>query len=123
MGGMNPLYAHLYAHVMVLFWPWLWWQLRAIERWRQQTGRGLLIAADQYGNVHVRWVEDAPDAAPVRAPVSDRFIRALAGDDPISQFIRSPRRKPGPRAARSGLAARVPGFRRDERMLGMIPDT
>ena len=46
---MNPLYAPLYAHVMVLFWLWLWWQLRAIERWRQQTGRGLLIAADAYG--------------------------------------------------------------------------
>ncbi|MFT5776282.1 MAG: hypothetical protein ACI9NG_002253, partial [Hyphomonas sp.] len=51
MGGKSPLYAHLYAHVMVLVWPWIWWQLRAIERWRQATGRGLLIAADQYGNV------------------------------------------------------------------------
>jgi hypothetical protein len=29
---MNPLHARLYAYVMVLFWPWLWWQLRAIER-------------------------------------------------------------------------------------------
>jgi hypothetical protein len=92
---MNPLYACLYAHVMVLFWPWLWWQLRAIERWRQATGRGLLIATDQYGNVHVRWVEDAPDAAHVRAPVSVRLARALSGDEPFSQFIRSPRRKPG----------------------------
>lgn len=88
MGGMNPLYAHLYAHVMVLFWPWLWWQLRAIERWRQATGRGLLIAADQYGNVHVRWVEDAPDAAQVRAPVSDRLARALSGDDATFPYSR-----------------------------------
>ena len=95
MGGMNPLHAPLYAHVMVLFWPWLWWQLRGIERWRRQTGRGLLIAADTYGNVHIRWVEDAPEYAPVRAPVSARLIRALAVDDPFSQFVRSPRRKPG----------------------------
>ena len=80
---MNPLYAPLYAHVMVLFWLWLWlwWQLRAIERWRQQTGRGLLIAADAYGTVQIRWVEDAPDRAIVRAPVSDLLARALSGPD------------------------------------------
>ena len=88
MGGMNPLYAHLYAHVMVLFWPWLWWQLRAIERWRQATGRGLLVAVDPYGNVHVRWVEDAPGAAHVRALVSDRLARALGGDDATNPYSR-----------------------------------
>ena len=57
---MNPLYAPLYAHVMVLFWLWLWWQLRAIERWRQQTGRGLLIAADAYGTLKI--VASVPEA-------------------------------------------------------------
>ena len=88
MGGMNPLYAHLYAHVMVLFWPWLWWQLRAIERWRQATGRGLLVAVDPYGNVHVRRVEDAPGAAHVRALVSDRLARALGGDDATNPYSR-----------------------------------
>lgn len=118
MGGMNPLYAHLYAHVMVLFWPWLWWQLRAIERWRQATGRGLLIAADPYGNVHVRWVEDAPDAVNARAPVLVRLARALSGDDAT---FPCPRRMPGPLSVRSGLAARDPGLRRECGVVECLP--
>lgn len=115
---MNPLHAPLYAHVMVLFWLWLWWQLRAIERWRQATGRGLLIAADQYGNVHVRRVEDAPGAGNVRAPVSDRLARALGGDGAASAC---PRRTPGPLSVRSRPAARDPGQRRDCGVVECLP--
>jgi hypothetical protein len=115
---MNPLHAPLYAYVMVLFWPWLWWQLRAIERWRQATGRGLQIAADQYGNVHVRWVEDAPDAGNVSAPVSDRLARALSGEDAASPC---PRRTPGPLFVRSGPAARDSGQRCDCEIVGCFP--
>ncbi|WP_373009004.1 hypothetical protein [Hyphomonas sp.] len=115
---MNPLYAHLYAHVMVLFWPWCWWQLRAIERWRQVTGRGLLNAADQYGNVHVRWVEDAPDAANVRAPVSVRLARALSGDDATFPYSQ---RTPGSLSVQSGLAARDPCMCRDRARVECLP--
>ena len=118
MGGMNPLYAHLYAHVMVLFWPWLWWQLRAIERWRQATGRGLLIAVDPCGNVHVRWVEDAPGTEKVRAPVSNRLALALSGDDATCPC---PRRTPGPLSVRFGLAARDPGMRREYGVVECLP--
>lgn len=30
--------ARLYAHVYVLFWPWLWWQLLRLGHWLDQTG-------------------------------------------------------------------------------------
>ena len=33
------------------------------------------------------------------------------------------RRKPGPRATQAGLEALGPGFRREERECGVIPDT
>lgn len=103
---MNPLYAPLYAHVMVLYWPRLWWQLRAIERWRQQAGRGLLIAADAYGTVQVRWVEDAPAKAIVRAPVSGLLACSLSGPG-------APLWGPARLSVQAGLAARGPRLRRE----------
>ncbi|KCZ92189.1 hypothetical protein HJO_09144 [Hyphomonas johnsonii MHS-2] len=116
---MNPLYAPLYAHVMVLFWPWLWWQLHVIERWRRQTGRGLLIAVDQWGNVHVRFVEDAPCAASgaARAPVSRRLALAL-GDAvaPLWAML-------APRADRAAHPASGPACRRECGYLCPAPET
>ena len=58
-----------------------------------------------------------------RAPVSDQLGRALSGEDRLSPLVRSSRRKPGPRATQAGLAALDPGFRREARAFGVIPDT
>ncbi|KJS35562.1 MAG: hypothetical protein VR74_15465, partial [Hyphomonas sp. BRH_c22] len=74
---MHSRHARLYAHVMVLFWPWLWWQLRVIGRWQRETGRDLMLGVDTFGNVRVRWVGDEPGTEPFRAPVSARLARAL----------------------------------------------
>ena len=104
---MHARHAHLYAHVHVLLWPWLWWQLQTLNRWMKATGRGLLVSVDRWGNVYIRCMGDAPDAGDrfVPVPVSDRLAAALA-DDPC------PWRKPGPQAILSGPAARDPGMRR-----------
>ena len=79
---MHPRYAHLYAHVHVLLWPWLWWQLQNLNRWMKATGRGLLVAVDRWGNVHIRCMGDAPEAEDRFTPVpaSARLAAALAPD-------------------------------------------
>ncbi|WP_299949316.1 hypothetical protein [Hyphomonas sp. BRH_c22] len=77
---MHPRHAPLYAHVHVLFWPWLWWQLWNLDRWKRATGRGVLLAVDRRGNVYIRYVTDAPGQGPqsFRAPVSARLALAIA---------------------------------------------
>ena len=100
---MHTRHAHLYAHVHVLLWPWLWWQLQALNRWMKATGRGLLVSVDRWGNVYIRCMGDAPDAGDrfVPVPVSDRLAAALAPEP-------CPWRKPGPQAILSGRAAAGP---------------
>ncbi len=55
------LQPHLYRHVPVLFWPWLWWQLFRLSLWIETTGRDVIYAVDRYGRVHIRHVADDPD--------------------------------------------------------------
>lgn len=50
--------ARLYAHVSVWFWPWLWWQLRLLKAWINQTGTGVIVAVDRRGNLRVTYVAD-----------------------------------------------------------------
>lgn len=117
MAAMEPEYLTLYRHVMVLYWPWLWWQLRIISRWRLETGRALLIDTDRCGNIHIRAVGDDPRARRpgiIKAPVSDRLALALCEtESPWS------RRTPGPQAIAYAFATSDPvyGF------TGPIPDT
>tara|TARA_R110000787_G_scaffold127601_2_gene239034 strand:+ start:6433 stop:6807 length:375 start_codon:yes stop_codon:yes gene_type:complete len=123
MAAMEPEYISLYRHVMVLYWPWLWWQLRIITRWRIETGRALLIAADRTGNIYIRAVGDdprAPRPGIIKAPVSDRLRFAIDGEPapyPCS------RRTPGPQAIEvMSHAARDPGFRLEYGIQVPIPD-
>ena len=87
---MHPRHAHLYAHVHVLLWPWLWWQLQTLNRWMKATGRGLLVSVDLWGNVYIRCMGDAPEAEDrfVRVPVSDRLAQALAPDPCPRRMLR-----------------------------------
>jgi hypothetical protein len=119
---MEPEYLTLYRHVMVLYWPWLWWQLRIITRWRIETGRALLIETGRTGNIHIRAVGDdprAPRPGTIRAPVSDRLALALSEPEcPCS------RRTPGPHAIEGmSPAARDPGPRRECGIQIPVPDT
>jgi hypothetical protein len=117
---MHPRHAHLYAHVHVLLWPWLWWQLQNLNRWMKATGRGLLVSVDRWGNVYIRCMGDAPGAKDRFTPVpaSARLAAALAPDP-------RPRRKPGSPLIHSGPAAHGPGLRREHgRLIGLpLPHT
>ena len=117
---MHARHAHLYAHVHVLLWPWLWWQLQTLNRWMKATGRGLLVSVDRWGNVYIRCMGDAPDAEDRFTPVpaSARLAAALA---PEGSDVPCPRRTPGPQAIHSGPAARGPGLRREHGRLTGLP--
>ena len=80
------------------------------------TGRGLLVAVDRWGNVHIRCMGDAPEAEDRFTPVpaSARLAAALAPDP-------RPRQKPGPLSIHSGPAARGPGMRREHGRLHALP--
>lgn len=118
---MHPAHAHLYAHVHVVFWPWL--QLWNLNRWMKESGRGLLISVDRCGTIYVNAISDAPGQGPrsISAPVSARLAAALSTEIPEVPY---PRRMPGSHAILSVLApARDPGIRREFGHLGPIPDT
>ena len=122
MAAMEPEYLSLYRHVMVLYWPWLWWQLRIITRWRKETGRALLIDTDRRGHIHIRAIGDDPRAPrpnTINAPVAARLTLALS--DPESACSR---RMPGPQAIEAkSPAARDPGLRRGNGIPMSIPAT
>lgn len=122
MAAMEPEYLSLYRHVRVLYWPWLWWQLRIITRWRKETGRALLIDTDRRGNIHIRAIGDdprAPRPGVIKAPVSDKLQAAMEGERPPFPCSR---RTPGPQAIEVKSPA-TPGPRRDDGLKGPIPDT
>ncbi len=54
------LQPHLYRHVPVLYWPWVFWQLWRIALWGELTGRDVLVTVDETGRVHIRHVSDDP---------------------------------------------------------------
>ena len=60
--------ASLYAHVHILFWPWLWWQLLRLDAWIAVTGRSVLFSVDRCGNLYWRHIADDPDAPRPWAP-------------------------------------------------------
>ena len=110
-------------------WPLIFWRIQRLKRWfRAAGGPGsqMLWGVMWTGRVVIIQLSDDLSGHPsgiFRAPVSDRLKLALSSDDPLSPLIRSPRRKPGPRATQAGLEALVPGFRQEERAFGVIPDT
>lgn len=122
MAAMEPEYVTLYRHVMVLYWPWLWWQLRIISRWRLETGRALLIATDRCGTIHIRAIGDdprAPRPGIIRAPVSDRLRVAIDGEPALYPCSR---RTPGPQAIEAKSPATC-GSSRTNGLACPIPDT
>ncbi len=55
---MSPKIARLYAHVLPLFWPYLWLQLRWIFKRQDVELRTLLISVTKWGHVHIVHVGD-----------------------------------------------------------------
>jgi hypothetical protein len=106
---MHPRHAHLYAHVHVLLWPWLGWQLQNLNRWMTATGRGLLVSVDRWGNVYIRCMGDAPGAGDrfVRVPVSIRLAQALA-PDPCPRSRPKRKRRAGQPAPATHLTRTTP---------------
>ena len=117
------------AWYMLPLWPLIFWRIQRLKAWfRANGGPGseMLWGVMWNGRVVVLQLSDDLSGhrpCTFRAPVSDRLGRALSGEDRLSPLVRSSRRKPGPRATQAGLAALDPGFRREERAFGVIPDT
>tara|TARA_R110002110_G_scaffold136456_2_gene321322 strand:+ start:56 stop:418 length:363 start_codon:yes stop_codon:yes gene_type:complete len=109
-------------------WPLIFWRIQRLKAWFKAIGgpgSQMLWGVMWNGRVVIiRLSDDLSGHRPgtIRAPVSDRLARALTGEEGLP-LVRSPRRKPGPRATQSGLEALDPGFRREEWAFGAIPDT
>ena len=109
-------------------WPLVFWRIQRLKRWfRAAGGPGSEMLWGVMWNGRVVVIQLSDDLSGhrpgfFRAHVSGRLASALRGDDGFNH-VRSSRRKPGPRAARTIPAALDPGFRREERELGVIPDT
>ena len=109
-------------------WPLIFWRIQRLKSWFRNVGgpgSEMLWGVAWNGRVKIVHLSDdlpGPHPACFRAPVSDRLASALRGDEGFNH-VRSPRRKPGPRDARTIPAALDPGFRREEREFGVIPDT
>jgi hypothetical protein len=110
-------------------WPLIFWRIQRLKAWFRATGgpgSQMLWGVMWNGRVVIIQLSDdlsGHRSCTFRAPVSNRLRRVLSGEDPLSPRVRSSRRKPGPRAIKTGLAALDPGFRREERAFGVIPDT
>ena len=56
---MSPQFAaRLYAHVLPVFWPYLWLQLRWIFKRQDKELRTLLISVTKWGHIHIVHVGD-----------------------------------------------------------------
>ena len=56
---MSPQFAaRLYAHVLPVFWPYLWLQLRWIFKRQDKELRTLLISVSKWGHIHIVHVGD-----------------------------------------------------------------
>ena len=110
-------------------WPLVFWRIQRLKAWfRANGGPGseMLWGVMWNGRVVIVQLSDdlsGPHPGTFRAPVSDRLGRALSGEDPHSPLVRSSRRKPGSSAASPACVALGPGFRREARAFGVIPDT
>ncbi|GAB5459675.1 MAG: hypothetical protein Hens3KO_27050 [Henriciella sp.] len=54
-----------YAHVPVLYWPWIWWQLFWLRNWAEAVRRDVLYEIGENGRVYVRLISD--DKADLRS--------------------------------------------------------
>jgi hypothetical protein len=57
----NPHFADLFAHVHVICWPILWWQLNALLRWCRREGiPDVLYAVSPWGLITIRHAGTRP---------------------------------------------------------------
>ena len=69
----NPHFAELFAHVHVMCWPILWWQLNALRRWCAREGiPDVLYSVSTWGFITVRHYGAHPDPA-LYAPIARTF--------------------------------------------------
>jgi hypothetical protein len=81
---MTPQIARLYDHVLPVFWPYLWLQLRWIFKRQDAELRTLLISVTKWGHVSIVYVGDS-----WRAYKKPKAIRA-SWDDPAWESHISP---------------------------------
>ncbi|MDP3459303.1 MAG: hypothetical protein Q8S09_08525 [Hyphomonas sp.] len=75
----DPHFADLFAHVPVICWPILWWQLNALFRWCKREGRpDVLYSVSPWGFITLRHAGDRPDPATYQ-PLA-RTFRPLTDD-------------------------------------------
>ncbi|MDP1557038.1 MAG: hypothetical protein Q8L84_16385 [Hyphomonas sp.] len=75
----DPHFADLFAHVPVICWPILWWQLNALFRWCKREGRpDVLYSVSPWGFITLRHAGDRPDPATYK-PLP-RTFRPLTDD-------------------------------------------
>tara|TARA_R110000824_G_scaffold54013_1_gene149013 strand:- start:1358 stop:1747 length:390 start_codon:yes stop_codon:yes gene_type:complete len=109
-------------------WPLIFWRIQRLKAWFRDVGgpdSEMLWGVAWNGRVVIVQLSDdlsGPHPGCFRAPVSVRLASALRGDEGCNH-VRSSRRKPGSSAAGIVRAALDPGFRREERAFGVIPDT
>ena len=81
---MTPQIARLYAHVLPVFWPYLWLQLRWIFKRQDRELRTLLISVNKWGQVHIVQVGDSWRAYRKPAAIKPGW------DDPVWQSAMPP---------------------------------
>ena len=82
---MSPqIAARLYAHVLPVFWPYLWLQLRWIFKRQDKELRTLLISVSKWGHVHIIHVGDS-----WRAYKKPKAVKP-SWDDPVWESHISP---------------------------------
>jgi hypothetical protein len=75
----DPHFADLFAHVPVICWPILWWQLNALFRWCKREGRpDVLYSVSPWGFITLRHAGDRHDPAAYK-PLA-RTFRPLTDD-------------------------------------------
>ncbi len=75
----DPHFADLFAHVHVICWPILWWQLNALFGWCKREGiPGVLYSVSPWGFITLRHAGDRPDPATYK-PLP-RTFRPLTDD-------------------------------------------
>ena len=88
---MTPQIARLYAHVLPVFWPYLWLQLRWIFKRQDRELRTLLISVTKWGQVHIVHVGDSWRAyrkpAPVKAGWDDLVWQSALPPNMAATFL------------------------------------
>jgi len=106
---MTPQIARLYAHVLPVFWPYLWLQLRWIFKRQDKELRTLLISVTRWGQVHIVQVGDHWRAyrkpAPVKAGWDDPVWQSAIPPNMVGVFLEESQTPPpaNPSAPNAGI--------------------